>query len=397
MLTLTSLEMPPQYERPRVYGARVKDARILEGLKAGDVATRIGMGVTRYSRLESSDAFSPIDVDELTKLSEVLGFDEEYFSSPPVTVVERSALCFRAKKSMTKTQEDEVAAWARICGDLLHGVLRETGELVKLSLPQTSSDFPPDEAAHLAREALGVRVDAPIAQLMRALERAGVFIFSAEFAAEGVARHDAVSLWVGEARQRPVVLVRDIESWERTRMSMAHEVGHLVLHRYAKPENAEEAAFAFAAEFLMPGDSIKREWPAHATLESLLPLKMRWGVSISALIEQGHRLGLMTPERRRSLYKQLSTRRQYPSGKTWREQEPGFDRREVEKPLLITRLIERAYDKNINIETLRRKINSWPARFLAPLVDGQFRAPAILPSSITGVNLNVTSIFSHSD
>ena len=393
---LTRLETPPQYERPRVYGSRVRDARILEGLKAGEVAELIGMGVTRYSRLEASDASSPIDDEELAQLCRILRFDEAYFSAPPVTVVERSALCFRAKKSMTKTQEDEIAAWARICGDLLHGVLGETGEVIKLSLPQTASDFPPDEAARFAREALRIDQDAPIAQLMRVLERAGVYIFSAEFAVEAAARHDAVSLWVGESRQRPVVMVRDIDSWERTRMSLAHEVGHLVLHRYVKPEDAEEAAFSFAGEFLMPGHALELEWPAHATLESLLPLKMKWGVSISALIEHGHRLGLLSPERRRSLYKQLSTRRQYPSGKTWREQEPGFDRREVEKPLLITRLIEQAYDRNINIETLRRKINSWPARFLAPLVDGQYRGPNSALSTITDSKLNVTSIFSRS-
>lgn len=393
---LTRLETPLQYERPRVYGSRVRDARILGGLKAGEVAKLVGMGVTRYSRLEAADASSPIGAEELALLSRILEFDEAYFLSPPVTAVERSALCFRAKKSMTKTQEDEVAAWARICGDLLQGVLGETGEIVKLSLPQTASDFPPLEAARFVREALHIRQGAPIAQLMRVLERAGVYIFSAEFAAEAAARHDAVSLWVGESRQRPVVMVRDIDSWERTRMSIAHEVGHLVLHRYVKPEDAEEAAFAFAGEFLMPSDTIGLEWPAHATLESLLPLKMKWGVSISALIEHGHRLGLLTPERRRSMYKQLSTRKQYPSGMTWREQEPGFDRREVEKPLLITRLIEQAYDKNINIETLRRKINSWPARFLAPLVEGQFRTPISGPRTATDSTLNVTSIFSRS-
>lgn len=392
---LTMLESPTQAERPRVYGSRVRDARILEGRKAGEVAAAIGMGATRYSRLEASDSSSPIDAEELASLCRVLQFDDVYFSSPPVTVVERSAICFRAKKSMTKTQEDEVAAWARICGDLLHGVLAETGELVGLSLPQTEPDTPPYEAARLAREALGIQWEAPIPQLMRVLERSGVYIFAAEFEAEAAARHDAVSLWVGESRQRPVVMIRNIDSWERTRMSLAHEVGHLVLHRYVKPLDAEEAAFAFAGEFLMPSEVITREWPTHATLESLVPLKMKWGVSISALIEHGFRLGLIAPDRRRSLYKQLSTRRQYPSGKTWREQEPGFDGREVEKPLLITRLIERAYDENINVETLRRKINSWPVRFLAPLLEGQFRAPSSVSAS-GSTNPNVTSIFSRS-
>lgn len=389
MLMITTLERPPLSDRLRVYGSRVKDARVLEGLRAGSVAEALQIGATRYSRLEAAGTSSPVSREELAALSDVLHFDEDYFLSPTVTVVERTGLCFRAKKSMTRLQEDQIGAWARLCGELVHTVLAGSGDSIKMLLPQLDPRTSPQLAALTVRDAIGLTVDGPIAQLTRSLERAGVYIFSAEFAAEAAARHDAVSLWVGEAKQHPIVMVRASDSWERTRMSLAHEVGHLVLHRYSKPEDAEDAAFAFAGEFLMPSQQIEKEWPSHATLESLLPMKLKWGVSLSALIEQGHRLGLLTVERRRSLYKQLSARRQYPSGRTWREQEPGFDQREVEKPLLITRLIERAYAGNISIETLRRMISSWPARYVSPLIEGQFRPPAGHINS----SENVTSIF----
>ncbi|WP_131723418.1 ImmA/IrrE family metallo-endopeptidase, partial [Mycobacteroides abscessus] len=52
---------------------------------------------------------------------------------------------------------------------------------------------------------------------------------------------------------------------------IAHEIGHLVLHRYGAVSDEEErAASRFASEFLAPAAVIADELPAAVTLNSLI-------------------------------------------------------------------------------------------------------------------------------
>lgn len=357
--------------RVRIFGTRVRAARMLEKRTAKSVAEAIGLSGPRYSQIEDADDGTSIERETLRLLSETLDFDEAHFESRADVEVDRRALCFRAKKSMSKAQVEQVAGWARLSGELIVDVIDRSATVIPLSLPDVSDGPSPEDAAHRFRKLRGLAPYEPIGEMARELEKSGVYIVSAEFTNDDNPKHDAVSTWVGRRQEHALVMLRSIDSWERTRMSLAHEAGHLILHREEQPEDREDQAFAFAAELLTPAEAICHEWPPRTTLANLLPLKSKWGVSLSALVMRGNRLGLISDLQSRSLYKQLSSRRSYGSDISWMKREPGAGDRPVEKPILLARMLEFAFRGNIDLDTLSRMVHFYPERYLRPIVDGQ--------------------------
>jgi Zn-dependent peptidase ImmA (M78 family) len=272
---------------------------------------------------------------------------------------------------MTRSEEDQLAAWARLIGDLLHRTVQERVLLPDLKIPR-ANDTDPAEAARNTRRVLGLEFDEPIDHLTRALERNGVFVASLDFEAELHAKnHDAFSTWVGPSLEWALIVVRSQTSWERTRLSIAHELGHLVMHYVRRDGNLESDAYNFATEFLIPRSRLRIEWPSSATLMSLMPLKRKWGVSVAALVEAAYRQDLIDSAHRVNLYKQLSNRRDRQTGERWRIQEPGWRDREPERPKLIAKVLEAAFDSEPTLNDLSQFAYGWRSGFINQLLTCQ--------------------------
>jgi len=150
----------------------------------------------------------------------------------------------------------------------------------------------------------------PVRALAQWLEAAGCLLIAEDFP---TARVDGLSQWIGD---HPVILYNQLAPTDRVRLTLAHELGHLVLHSAAiAVDDVEAEANGFAAEFLMPADVIR---PSLRNLKigRLHDLKQEWGVSMQALIERAYQLDLLGSAQRTSLYKLLSAR-------GWRTSEPG--------------------------------------------------------------------------
>jgi Zn-dependent peptidase ImmA (M78 family)/transcriptional regulator with XRE-family HTH domain len=353
-----------------LFGERLRDARVIQRRKAQDVAVEADLAPERYSRLENSLS-TTVDAPRARRLARALDFPVGFLTSAPVTPVQRGSLLFRAKKGMTRGEEDQLVAWARLIGDLLHRAVQERVRLPYLKIPR-ADQISPATAAQSARRALGIDPDEPIPHLTRALERGGVYVASLDFSAELHAKHhDAFSTWVGPSLDWALIVVRSRTSWERTRLSIAHELGHLVMHHIRRDGNLESDAYSFASELLIPGSILRGEWPRAATLMSLMPLKRAWGISFAALIEAGYRGGLIDASHRINLYKQMSNRRDRQTGERWRIQEPGWRDREPERPKLIAKVLETAFDSEPDLATLSKFIYGWRPDFITQLLNGQ--------------------------
>ncbi len=232
------------------------------------------------------------------------------------------------------------------------------------------------EAARLTRQALDIAADQPIDHVMHTAEKAGVPVVVANIDLPD-ARHDAYSLWVGEFQEQPLITALPVDSWERTRWSIAHEIGHLVLHRGRSGEDVEEEANAFANEFLLPEARLRAEWPANVTLTTLMPLKRRWRMSLSALIMHGRSHGLLSRERAEGLFKQLSARRDMLTGVTWKMQEPGFDENLPERPRLLAVMTERGLERPASAALYSQISDCWAQDLMEKIVAGQREAPRV--------------------
>jgi hypothetical protein len=155
---------------------------------------------------------------------------------------------------------------------------------------------------------------------------------------------------------------------DRLRFSLAHELGHLVLHENQTGKSIEAEADEFAAELLTPRCAIRSDFPKRLTLSTLTMLKTRWGVSIKSLIRRARELQFIDQDRAISLYKQVSAR-------GWNKAEPGHVSRE--KPRAFRKLAEISYGSGPNIELMARDAG-W-SQELAIAVLEQHATPEELP------------------
>ena len=354
-----------------IFGERLRDARLIQQLQSQSVAERAGLTPYAYSRLEHSLS-TTVEIQRAHNLATALDFPVEFLASAPVTPVQRGSLLFRAKKAMTRAEEDQLVAWTRMIGDLLQRSVCENIRLPYMRVPRITEGTDPVTAAAATREALGLQLDVPIPHVIRTLERGGVYIACLNFDADLHAKyHDAFSTWVGPTLDWALIVVRASSSWERTRLSIAHELGHIVLHHVRRSGDLEAEAYSFAAEFIFPRAVLRDEWPRPATLMSLMPLKRIWGMSLAALIEHGYRNDLIDGTQRINLYKQMSNRRDRQTGKRWRIQEPGWREREPERPKLIARIAEVAFGSEARLDGLADLVYSWRPDLVRQLLAGQ--------------------------
>ncbi len=180
-------------------------------------------------------------------------------------------------------------------------------------------DVTPSTAARMVRMQWRMPIG-PIRGLTRWLESAGCLVIARDF---DTARVDGLSQWAGT---HPVMLLNRRSPTDRLRLTMAHELGHLVLHSEHVGDDVESEATEFAAEFLMPADLILPSL-RNLRIGQLGDLKQYWGVSMQALIERAFGLGLLSPTQRTTMYKTFSAR-------GWRTVEPYGDRIPAESPAL---------------------------------------------------------------
>ena len=98
------------------------------------------------------------------------------------------------------------------------------------------------------------------------------------------------------------VVIRKGLPGERQRLSLAHELGHLVL-RPAEGLEEEKAAFRFGAAMLAPAEALRRDvgpHRRHVDLQELLLLKRRYGLSVQALLYRLRDLGIISEGRYKS-------------------------------------------------------------------------------------------------
>ena len=150
------------------------------------------------------------------------------------------------------------------------------------------------------------RLAGPIESMSEVLEAAGVFVVAEDFADREV---DAVTLRATEHHPH-VVYVNAALPADRMRMTLAHELGHLVMDAMTlvSPVEVERRATAFAAEFLAPIDDIgpALDRVSVRTVHELDELRMTWGVSESSLVVRARDRGVFTDYQYRSMFRFLN-------------------------------------------------------------------------------------------
>lgn len=300
-------------------GEAIRVARHAQGITQEDLADRAGVTQAALSRWEN-DLRKPDD-DAIAALADALGVTAALLKS-----ADRIPGAMAVDAHMRRRATAPATAWRRLEARLnmhrLHTrrLLHEMNLRAELSIPLLDPvDTSPSTAARVTRMQWRLPTG-PVRHLVQWMESAGCLIIEEDF---GTSRVDGLAQWVDGT---PVILINSRMPTDRRRLTLAHELGHLVLHSEHMSPDTENEANEFAAEFLMPAEVIRPEL-RRLTLGRLQDLKRHWLVSMQALIERARSLRVLPPADRTRLYKQISAR-------GWRTAEPVSDELPDEKPQL---------------------------------------------------------------
>ena len=129
----------------------------------------------------------------------------------------------------------------------------------------------------------------PVPNVVELIEEAGGIVILARF---GTALLEGISF--RSEGLPPLFFMNKEVPGDFFRFSLAHELGHIVMHTVPDDdEKMAEEAHRFAAAFLMPAGDIK-PYLANAKMSALGRVKAYWKLPIRSLVERTHELKLIT-------------------------------------------------------------------------------------------------------
>ncbi len=246
--------------------------------------------------------------------------------------------------------------------------------------PCLCSDITPEspmETARSARRVFGMGEGDPLISLTSLLEAGGIKVRLSDF---GFSKTSGFS--IGEADGGPAIIINrsTAMSVERQIFTIAHELGHLLLHQHSyeptlESEHAgeEKEANEFAGNFILPEKAFCEAWDAAAGLDfvsKVLRLKGIFSVSYQTVLQRLYQIedGLRLADLRRRFAIDYKMKYNHDL-KNFYEPFPIGPSSII--PLRYPALVRRAYEEGLisypratqmltlSLEDMRRRINDW--------------------------------------
>jgi Zn-dependent peptidase ImmA (M78 family)/transcriptional regulator with XRE-family HTH domain len=322
---------------PGFQGSRLTQAREAMGLSVTSLAALIDVSKQAVSQYEKgADAPSQEIFDRLQR---TLRQQAMFFLRPPLSSLHTSTRFYRSLAAATKSARTKAESWQA----LVREVMCYLGKYIELPHPNYPAFDMPSDPAKLGMDRVEILAadlrefwklgDGPIVDLTSAAEVNGTMIIRHTLDADTL---DALSEWLQPENLPFVVLNADKNVAVRSRLDLAHEIGHMVLHRTLTDADLrrspifkliEQQAFRFGAALLLPEHSFLEDLYS-LSLDGLCALKPKWKVSIAMMIERLRHLGIVNDEQHRRLRINYSVRQ-------WNRREPLDTDIPVEEPVFL--------------------------------------------------------------
>jgi Zn-dependent peptidase ImmA (M78 family)/DNA-binding XRE family transcriptional regulator len=304
----------------------LKLARNYLGLSQSGFAKRIGVSQALISGIEKSN--KPLTQEIIEKLKNE--FSSSFFSqrmyTPNLKVHYRSSA--NIAKKYTDLFESRLHILANNISELLEYVNIPGNNIPKKDLEEFKLN--PEYLANEIRSYFELGLS-PIKEIVPLLEKNGVIIhfFDYDFISSQNKNFDGVSFYVSGV---PVILINKKIQNARKVFTIAHELGHLIMHNHndfiiSNDRDLEKEANVFASEFIAPKLALRGEF-SRLTLEKLFDLKAYWKISIGALLYKASIMSLTKDQYRRWITKLAPFRKEEPRDFY------------LESPVLLNKMIE---------------------------------------------------------
>lgn len=333
-------------------GARLSQARRARAITAADLGDMTNVSSQSISKYENGHQTPRRDV--VDRFVNVLHFPTQFFFRP-VDETDQKPVFFRSKLSAQTIALDRAKVrleWMKEIVDYLG----EFFDFPELNLPHTCLDQKDpldmtlddiESLANSVRSYWGV-TSGPMTNCLERIEESGILVSRIHVRAEKV---DAFSQWSDKFGIPFMLLSHDKASAVRQRFDALHELCHILIHKNVTQSQLnnratykllEKQADTFASYMLLPETDFLDELYS-PTLDGMLSMKERWGVSVGAMIMRCKSLDLLDDASVKRMWMNYTRR-------GWRKGEPFDGKTEKETPYLMKRSFEMLIEAGVKAQ-----------------------------------------------
>ena len=320
--------------QPVFAGTRLVAMRELLGWTQGEVAEATRISPSALSQAERGD--TTLSAANIARVASFLQISPAAFveqPEPQVALIPQFRHLRRTPKRRQRQAEQLVYATARVVKVLKKSVefpkTFDCEERVDPDLPIEEAKKQVERAAAKAREVFRVPPNDPIGDdVMGLLEVGGITVVRDPDTDEAIDAYSAI------VDGLPIIVLYGGDDcvWDRDNFNLAHELGHLVMHRGSQRDpgtrTVEAQAHRFAGAFLGPRKAMRQQLPTDLDWSCYLQLKRTWGMSMAALVRRAKDLEVIDDMTYTRAMKQRSSY-------GWRFKEPGSGDRAVPAPQFL--------------------------------------------------------------
>lgn len=289
-------------------GDRLRQLRLINEKSLHDIGDAIS-ATKQYIQQIEAGLQQPTEMTQ-NALADYFGVSKSFFMQTYNHIYETECN-FRKAKSTPVNVKEKAQQYASLLEEYIKFLDEDEFDLPTISFLNEDIDYKNLSALNIEmlaeelRKEWGLDVETPIDDMTKTLENAGAIVTYFNELSDKV---DAFSI----SRNRPLV-IRNNEKYNgcRLRFDLAHECGHLVLHKCSDNaediELKEEQANRFASAFLLPRKGFFQEfYSVFAGINinwcKMAELKKRWKVSFASMVHRAYDLNLINAVKYRNAY-----------------------------------------------------------------------------------------------
>lgn len=283
----------------------LRTVRQARGKSQAQLAREAGISQAAVSKIEAGLISDPSS-DIVDKLAQAVDFPRSIFFEPdrsfglPISL--HGNAMYRRKASTGHRALEKLEADINIRLMHIRRLLASADLQAQTQLPALDVDAYEGDVeliAEMVRRTWQIP-NGPLHDLALHVERAGILVIECDLSSVGVD-----GLTIRRLGAPPCIFIDKSTPGDRQRFTLAHELGHLVMHSVPSPTMEDEANI-FAGALLMPKRDIRPYLLDKITLQKLAALKPIWRVSMASLLRRCQSIGVVTHMQAQYLWRQMS-------------------------------------------------------------------------------------------
>lgn len=268
-------------------------AREYRGYSQTELSSKIaGLSQSNLSKFEKG--IDSLSIEVINSIISFLDFPKEFFYKQIYIVSDNAH--YRKKATIKKSEKINLENNNKLIGYVIDQ-MSDTIEFPEFKFREIDLEdgYTPSAVAKFTRKTLSLK-DQPVKDIINLFEKNGIIVIEFD---TPISLFDGVSFTTDQGYK--VIVINKNMSNDRKRFTLAHELGHIIMHSSSSflisdYRDKEKEANEFASEFLMPEEFIRNSL-MDLKLSYLKDLKYLWLTSMASIIRRARDLGCIKADK----------------------------------------------------------------------------------------------------